>query len=504
LAQIENKLSINKLRFIIFKFLYLISFYALGQNSEKIEILNADTTFANSNLHPNYWRLVGNISFKHNNSIMNCDSAHHFILENKIIAFGRITIKQGDNIRISGEKLIYTAKKNQANIYKNVSLKDNQITLKSEEIHYDIKNKIASYSNKSQIIDQEKTIESEIGTYITNNYKFIFKDNVIVIGNNYTIYTNLMHYNTKSKIVNLFGPSNIYSDENTIYSEKGKYDTKNKIANLSKKSFIKSKNYFLYADSINYFNNTYFGEGIENVKINDSINTFIINSDYAKYYQKNDSIKLEKKPILKIPNEQDTLFMHAKEFIKNNSKIFAYPCVKFFQNDLKGKCDSLIYNIKDSTIVMYNKPILWTDNLQITSDTIMLYQKNNSIDRMELISKPMIVEQIDSINFNQIKGKKMIGFLKKNKLKEMIVFGNGQSIFVIQDENKDKIGLNFVESSNITLKLNNNELNNVIYSKKPESTIIPMDKMKNKSRYLKEFIWRKDEEPKDKEDIFNL
>ena len=90
--------------------------------NEKIEILNADTTFANSNLHPDYWRLIGNISFKHNNSIMNCDSAYHFMLENKIIAFGRIKIEQEANIMISGEKLIYTAKNTQANIYKNVIL----------------------------------------------------------------------------------------------------------------------------------------------------------------------------------------------------------------------------------------------------------------------------------------------------------------------------------------------------------------------------------------------
>ena len=82
-----------------------------GQNSEKIEILNADTTFANRKLHPDYWRLIGNISFKHNNSIMNCDSAYHFTLENKIIAFGRIIIDQEGNIKITGEKLIYSAKK---------------------------------------------------------------------------------------------------------------------------------------------------------------------------------------------------------------------------------------------------------------------------------------------------------------------------------------------------------------------------------------------------------
>ena len=503
MAQTEHKHFTNKLKFIICKFLLLISFFVFGQNSEKIEILNADTTFANSNLHPDYWRLIGNISFKHNNSIMNCDSAYHFILENKIIAFGRIKIDQEANIMISGEKLIYTAKNTQANIYKNVILKDKQITLKSEEINYDIKNKIAAYYTKSKIIDKEKTIESKTGTYNANNNKFIFNEDVKVIGNDYKIHTDLMHYNTKSKIVNLYGPSNIYSNTNKIYTENGKYCTINKIANLSKESYIKSKKNIFYADSINFFNNSFYAEGIKNIKIHDSITSFILECDYAKYYQKNDSIHLEKKPILKIPDEKDTLFMHAKEFIKNNNKIFAFPKVKFFQKSLKGKCDSSIYNIKDSTIIMYNRPILWTNNLQITSDTIIIYHKNNSINKIEFKSEPMMIEQVDSVNYNQIKGKKMIGFVSNNKLKEMKIYGNGQSIFVIEDDNKQIIGLNFVESSNITLKLNNNKLNNVVYNKKPESTIIPIDEIKNKSRFLNGFIWRKDEEPKDKYDIFN-
>ena len=503
MAQTEHKHFTNKLKFIICKFLLLISFFVFSQNSEKIEILNADTTFANSKLHPNYWRLIGNISFKHNNSIMKCDSAYHYTLENKIIAFGRIIIDQQGNTKISGEKLIYSAKKNQANIYKNVTLKDNKITLHSQEINYDIKNKIAAYYTKSQIIDKEKTIESKTGTYNTNKNKFVFHEDVIVIGSDYEIHTNIMHYNTNSKIVNLYGPSNIYSNANTIYTEKGKYCTKNKIANLSKESFIKSNKYIFYADSINHFNNSFYAEGLKNVKIHDSISTFILECDYAKYYQKNDSIHLTKKPILKIPNEKDTLFMHAKEFIKNNNNIYAFPHVKFFQKSLKGKCDSSIYNIKDSTIVMYNRPILWTNNLQITSDTIIIYHKNNSINKIEFKSKPMMVEQVDSVNYNQIKGKKMIGFLSNNKFKKMKVYGNGQSIFVIKDDNKQIIGLNFVESSNITLKLYNNKLNNVVYNKKPESTIIPINEIKNKSRFLNGFIWRKDEEPKDKYDIFN-
>ena len=74
---------------IIFHILLLIfSVNLIAQNSKRIEILNADNTFANSNKHPDYWRLIGNVSFKHNNAIMTCDSAYHYITQDKIKAFG--------------------------------------------------------------------------------------------------------------------------------------------------------------------------------------------------------------------------------------------------------------------------------------------------------------------------------------------------------------------------------------------------------------------------------
>ena len=83
------------MRLIILIFLIIV--YSLpvnSQDSKKIEIINADKTYANTNLHPDYLRLVGSIIFKHNNSIMKCDSAHHFINNDIIKAFGNIKINQ--------------------------------------------------------------------------------------------------------------------------------------------------------------------------------------------------------------------------------------------------------------------------------------------------------------------------------------------------------------------------------------------------------------------------
>ena len=93
-----------------------------AQTTKKIEILNADNTIADANKHPDYWRLIGNVSFKHNNAIMHCDSAYHFSNKDRMNAFGKIKITQGDSITITGENLTYFGLKNQAEIKGNVVL----------------------------------------------------------------------------------------------------------------------------------------------------------------------------------------------------------------------------------------------------------------------------------------------------------------------------------------------------------------------------------------------
>ena len=55
-----------------------------AQNTKKIEIVNANNSYANTKLHPDYWRLIGNVIFKHNNAFMYCDSAYHYSKEQKL------------------------------------------------------------------------------------------------------------------------------------------------------------------------------------------------------------------------------------------------------------------------------------------------------------------------------------------------------------------------------------------------------------------------------------
>ena len=102
----------------------------------------------------------------------------------------------------------------------------------------------------------------------------------------------------------------------------------------------------------------------------------------------------------------------------------------------------------------------------MTSDSIQFEIRNNQINKMYLINNPIIVQHSDSTNFNQIKGKIITGYFSKNKISSMRIIGNGQSIFHVNDEN-NKIGVNYTESTDLTLYFKENKLDKVNYKLKP-------------------------------------
>jgi hypothetical protein len=155
-------------------------------------------------------------------------------------------------------------------------------------------------------------------------------------------------------------------------------------------------------------------------------------------------------------------------------------------------------------VEMFNRPVLWSDEFQITADSLKFLVHKGKISRMLLKPNPMIVSQEDTLDYNQIKGKDMTAYFTNNKMRRMDVKGNGQSIFIIKDEKtEDKIGFNYSECSDLILYFNENKLKEVNYEVKPKSTTTPYKDIEEKNRYLKGFLWRGAEQPKSKEDIFN-
>ena len=476
-----------------------ISLYA--QTNKKIEILSADSTLANSIKHPNYLRLINNVAFKHNNTLMYCDSAYHFLNKNKIIAFGKVIVNKGDSIKLTGKKLTYFSSDNKAEIIGNVILIDKYITLRTEKIIYNLGSNIAIYPSEGTIIDDVKSIKSLRGEYNANRHNFIFTDSVTISGKDYEIFTDNMHYNSKNETAFFFGPTIILSEKNKIYCENGWYNTKTNISKFYNKSYIISDNLKLIGDSIFYNQDIGYGQAFENVQIIDTIDNITIFGNLAEYFVNEEYFVVSENPLSQILDENDTIITTANKFIfhqkKNKQRLIAFNNVNLYQLELQAKCDSMCYDINTSRIELFSFPILWIDNFQITSDSIDIFINKKRIKKIFLRPNPIIISQVDTNDYNQIKGNIMYAYFNKNLLSKIDIKGNGESIFILSDENtNDKIGLNNTKCSNMSLYFKQNKLESINYKLKPNSITIPYLEVENKHRYLTGFNWRESERKK--------
>ena len=210
-----------------------------------------------------------------------------------------------------------------------------------------------------------------------------------------------MHFVLTKEIAYFYGPTTIKSDENLIYCENGWYNTITDISQYNKNAFLNNGQQTLSGDSMFYDRNNGYGIAINNVEILYTINKYTIYGHKAEYFERSDSSIITENPLLISELDDDSLFLHSDTIVANLDslkyrQIIAYTGVKFFSQNLQGKCQELFYFMRDSTIHMFNSPVLWSTDYQLTAQHMVLFLKDERLDRLEM-QKDAFITSKDSM-----------------------------------------------------------------------------------------------------------
>lgn len=488
-----------------------IVFNTSSQNKTQIEILGADDLLGSNVDGQEVQKLVGNARFKHQDALMFCDSAYFYRKSNTIDAFGHVRINQGDTLNLYGDFLKYDGNTKVATVTgEEVKLDNPNFTLITDQLIFDRVNNKADYYTGAVIESKNDTnvLVSKIGHYYTNQQLFTFKKDVVLTNPNFVMNSDTLRYFSNTEMVNFLGPSTITGDSNLIYCENGWYDTKLDRSRYYQNAYIITDGKKLEGDSLFYDRKNGFGKAQGNMSITDTAQNIIITGNYGEVFEQKDSAVVSQEPTLTQIIDGDSLFMHADTFKvyrdeEDNRFLFAYNEVKIFKSDLQGKCDSIAYAMSDSTIQLYHDPVLWSDSNQLTAIRIDLRMANKKINSIYLDTDAFIISEVDSVKYNQIKGKEMTGYFKDSKLNLIKVRGNGETTYYGQDDDKKFIGVNVAESSDINIALNDDGIKSISFLNKPNATMYPMGEKDpvTELRY-KGFKWLIGLRPRSKEDIY--
>lgn len=482
----------------------LLSYAQDGKSRKKIEIDTAGVLYFNNEVR----RLIGSVQLSHENIIIFCDSAWSYTISNEVDAFGHVHVISNDTLNLYSDFMHYTGKNSFAKAYGHVMLKDPRMTLTTDTLDYDMKQDIGYYECWGTVVDSSNTLTSRVGQYFSNENLLYFKDSVVLINEKYTLWSDTLKYNTQTEVAHIVGPTRIESDTTSIYSENGWFDTRNQTSELLKNSTIRRGNSQLQADTIYYNDSNGAGYARSRVIINDFTNEIIVAGHYGKYNDFDQFALVTDSALFIQYHDGDSLYLHADSIAiapdtiaEGQKRIHNYYNVRFFRSDMQGRCDSLVYITNDSTIQLYSDPVLWLDKNQLTARYIEAVNHANPPNLVYLKEDAFIIQQVDSMKFNQIKGKNMIGYINGKDLYLIDVSGNGQSIFYPEDD-KGVLGANKAESSNIMIHLIENRIKRISYINTPAGKMKPLSQLEDGDKELEGFIWRESERPVDRFDIF--
>jgi len=498
--------------------------FLFAQKPSRIELLHADVSEFDNSINAGADRLIGHVAFKHENAVMTCDSAYLYKEQNNLEAFGHVRINQGDTTTMTGKHLIYLGDIRLAQMFEDVEMRDRKMILNTQRLDYNMETDVAYYTDSAHIVDEGDVLTSKLGYYYSNTRDLFFRKDVLLINPKFRLTCDTLKYNTVNKIAYFMGPTYIRSDENLIYCESGWYNTDKQTSLFTGNSYLQSKEQTLRGDTVTYDRVLGIGTGFGNVSVYDSTNKLIIKGDYAEHHELTDSSFVTGHATMIQIYGSDSLFMHGDTLkavvdssdhsvdTSGNRKrnLFAFHHVKMFRSDLQGKCDSLVYSYVDSTIRMYNSPVLWSGLNQLTADSITIQTANSKIDKMYLVNSSFIASradsmqqgELDSLRFNQIRGKNMTGYFTDNKLYQILVNGNGQTIYYGKNKKEKNFGVNRADCSDLIIRVNENKVTQISLLNHPDGTLYPIKELSTKELRLKGFTWRDKDRPKTKDDIY--
>ncbi len=162
-------------------------------------------------------------------------------------------------------------------------------------------------------------------------------------------------------------------------------------------------------------------------------------------------------------------------------RVLAYDNVQMIRADMASRCGEATFLVKKDSIILRQRPVIWSSDNQITGDSIFIRLQNKKLKRLYVHGHAMAVSPADSLRparFNQLTGRQLMMHFSANKVQQIDVFQNATSFYYIYDK-KDPNGANKSSGDKIHIYFNKGEIDRIKVVRDVEGQYFP-EKMLNK------------------------
>lgn len=433
-----------------------------------------------------------------------------------------------NSTRLSSKRGIYYVDKKIAYFAKEVKIQDDDLLVSTDTLTYLMEEEKANFLGPTRIKNKGADIYCESGYYIVPEKEALFEVNAQYTKDDTRAVADQIFYEGDTGDIILEGNAKYFEKDKEATAIKIVYNEQDETTFLKGDAYYKDENKEVSSDAITYDGNSEsvstegvteivdqgtkliadgissdslgIGHAFGNVVWEDTIQKLKIICDDMYFRDSDDYVKAfgtDKRPMLESVMGTDTLFLVAdtltsiklKDSLAERDIFNAYHNVKIFRQDLQAVCDSMSYNVTDSLFLLYDDPILWSDTTQITGDTIKVMLRDQQIDSLKVINNGFVINQNSPDIFNQMKGRIIDANFSEGKLDDMILEGNSESIYFLQDDNDAYIGMNKSLCNRILVLFDEEKMSDIKFLTNPASTMTPLIMLDTRQMKLEGFNW---------------
>ena len=454
----------------------LLCFHAaLTGHAQTVEILAADQISRDPQI-TEAQRLIGNVKLGHQDAVLSCDSAWRFE-GGRVEIFGEVRMNQPPSTTMQSQHLVIQPGEDWVAASGNVVFNHESSRLEAPSISYSIPNRQAKYVNGASIYEEDWNIISQSGTYWATDELLHLGGNIMAIQETDTLWSDSLHWNRLDDRYSFLGHSLWKGAEMSFECHQGdiRFQGNRPEGWLSGGVWVSDSRGEVVGDSLTWRpplsevwgNVQLIGEGGDAMAIgeyaqrsDEDVSELVLGNDVRPAW------------IRQVDN-QDTLYLSALRLTRQDGELMAENNVIIEQRDIRGVGDSLHWINDRGLIRVWGQPQMWTDQDQMTGDTLILMLEEQKPTMLQLRGHAVVLSPANDSLAHRVQGRDLDAVFDEGALSEVHVVGNGEvTTFDVPEKGVlGNIRINSALCASLVMTIRDQKLTGINLQQHPRGTI---------------------------------